>query len=100
MKDFRNIIIIALCFILVYVCGLFAIQFMETGNITQSSIKVGQVWEVTYNRDNPYEENITFRNNVIGVDNGYVLYVQNGKDTLNETKRWFVILSECVENCD
>ena len=63
------------------------------------SIKVGQTWKQTFNEDNPYETVRVNYKKVIEITGEYVLYTMNDKDTLNEKKYWFVVSSQCVDNC-
>ena len=65
----------------------------------ENSIKVGQTWKYTYGIDNPYENAHIHYNKVIDVTGDYVLYIKDGKDTVNEKKYWFVVNSECIDNC-
>lgn len=65
----------------------------------EHKIKVGQTWKLVLGEKNPYEKP-TFRyNRVIDIHGDYVQYIQDGKDTLSDSKRWFLISSELVEDC-
>ena len=60
-------------------------------------VKVGQTWLYVINfrdNDNPFKESILFYQKVIAVKGSYVLYVENGKDTLSCKKSYFTIGNE------
>lgn len=79
------------------VAGLFSCSERER-NI--SKIKLGQTWKYVGNENNPYEKAIIHYNRIIDVTGEYVLYIQDNKDTLNDTKFWFVIGSELIQPCN
>ena len=66
----------------------------------KDTIKVGQVWKMTYNEDNPYKKATINYNEVIEITGEYLLYVKNKRDTVSEKKYWFVVGSKCVSNCN
>tara|TARA_R110000772_G_scaffold20466_1_gene56664 strand:- start:21629 stop:21913 length:285 start_codon:yes stop_codon:yes gene_type:complete len=66
----------------------------------EHTIEIGQTWEMTLYNDNPYKENVTRYKKVIDIKDNHVLFVQDGTDTLSDTKYWFVLKSKCFANCD
>lgn len=66
----------------------------------EDKINVGQTWKYTYGIDNPYEKARIHYREVIEITGEYVLYIEDKKDTLNDKKYWFVVSSECVQNCN
>lgn len=69
-------------------------------NRKEDSVKVGQVWKESHYKDNPYRDEEVNYKKVIDISGDYVLYIMNEKDTLNELLYWFVVNSECIENCE
>ena len=61
-------------------------------------ILIGQVWKTTRHADNPYEETVVYLDSIIDVKHSYVLYVRDGKDTMNRSKHWFVVNSELIKH--
>lgn len=62
-------------------------------------LKVGQTWKYRYNADNPYEKSPMLFRTIIDVEGEYVQYVQDGGDTLSDSKSMFVVNSVLVEQC-
>ena len=96
MKRTKQILLTSFCTLLVAV----ATGCSDLPKVKESSIDVGQTWKYTENEDNPYEKVETTYKEVIEITGEYVLYIKDGKDTLNEKKYWFVVGSECVSNCN
>lgn len=86
---------ITILMILIFFIGSYYLLF----NKKEDSIKVGQTWKYVFDEDNPYSEPYIQYRKVIDISGEYVLYVKNGKDTLNERKYWFVVGSKCIYNC-
>lgn len=66
----------------------------------EGEIKVGQTYKLVIGERNPYEKPTFHYNRVIDIQGDYVQYVEDGKDTLSDSKRWFLISSELVEDCN
>lgn len=75
------------------------LSFTFTCNRKENTVEVGQIWKSSYYENDPYREEVNYYNEIIDLPEDYVVYIQNGKDTLSETRYWFVVKSECVENC-
>ena len=58
-------------------------------------VEPGQVWHYYLDENNPYSPFI--KQVVIGVQDGYVQYIQNGRDTLSCTEFYFKFGSELQE---
>ena len=65
----------------------------------EDKIKVGQTWKLVLGEKNPYKKPTIYYNRVIDIQGDYVQYIQDGKDTLSDSKRWFLISAELVEDC-
>ena len=65
----------------------------------EDKIKVGQTWKVVIGEKNPYEKPTFLYRKVIDIQGDYVQYIENKKDTLNDSKYWFLVSAELVENC-
>lgn len=65
----------------------------------EDKIKLGQKYKVVYGEENPYEKPIFHYNKVIDIQGDYVQYIQDGKDTLSDSKRWFLVSAVLVEDC-
>ena len=97
MKNFKLLTKTRYCGYILLVAGLLSCSERES-NI--SKIKLGQTWKYVGNENNPYEKAIIHYNKIIDVTGEYVLYIQDGKDTLNDKKFWFVIGSELIQPCN
>ncbi len=65
----------------------------------KNKIKVGQTWKVVIGEKNPYEKPIFLYRKVIDIQGDYVQYIQNKKDTLNDSKYWFLVSAELLQDC-
>lgn len=65
----------------------------------ESDIKKGQTWKVVIGEKNPYEKPIFLYRKVIDIQGDYVQYIENKKDTLNDSKYWFLVSAVLVEDC-
>ena len=65
----------------------------------EDKIKVGQTYKLVIGEKNPYRKPTFHYNRVIDIQGDYVQYVEDGKDTLSDSKRWFLISAELVEDC-
>ena len=64
----------------------------------EDKIKVGQTWKVVLQEKNPYEKPTFLYRKVIDIQGDYVQYIENKKDTLNDSKYWFLVSAELVED--
>ena len=64
------------------------------------SLKEGQTWVYVLNKNNPYEDKKIYYKKIIEIKKGYVLYIENSKDTLNQKIKLFTVSSECIKDCN
>lgn len=65
----------------------------------EDKIKVGQTWKTVIGEKNPYEKPTFLYRKVIDIQGDYVQYIENKKDTLNDSKYWFLVSAKLVEDC-
>ena len=71
---------------------------------SKPDIEVGQVWNYTVDKGNPFEKEMIISKKVIGVKDDYVLFIQSysdptiGIDTMSESKINFIIGSELLNS--
>jgi hypothetical protein len=78
--------------------ALYALLFSVFVSCKEHSLKVGQTWVWTSNKDNPFKSSKVYEQKIIGIKNGYVRYVEDKKDTLSMRITTFVVGAELQEN--
>ena len=64
----------------------------------QDKLQVGQTWIYKTNASNPFKAPNIYRQRIIDLKEGYVLYIENDTDTLSCSERWFLIGAEEEKN--
>jgi len=77
--------IVTFLFIILIVSLLFYV-FRDRTN----ELKPGQIWVWEYNSDNPYAKKIIHYDKIISTNGKYLLYVEDGKDTVSDKKLYFM----------
>jgi hypothetical protein len=75
-----------------------SVAFYYIAGLFYPKIKVGQMYKEVSFKDNPYRKPIVDYKRVIDIKGDYVLFIQNGEDTLSDSKRWFTVGSVLMEN--
>lgn len=84
------------CYVLV-LCSIVVYYVSKMAYSKEDSIKVGQTWKYSIGTDNPFEKGFITYKEVIDVKGNYVLYINENKDTVSETKSWFVVCGEILK---
>lgn len=87
--------------LVILIVGIFIYSGYILGSLfdTNKDIHPGETWEFVIDNDNPFEEPISYKFEVLDVKDNYVLYIEDGRDTLSSTVRYFTLGSKCIENC-
>ena len=86
-------------FLFLFLCiGYFFYHYYYTYQKPINSLKVGQIWKYTYGDGNPYKKPTIHYEKIIGMKDGYVLYISDEKDTMSSTEQQFVIGSKLYKD--
>lgn len=109
----RDVVLIIVSFCALIATMMFAITKTDQVEIRMSeSVRVGQVWRVSYNKDNPFEDIKYDDKKIIAIQNGYIQYLslwtaEKNKylefpisDTLSTSASLFIYNNHCIQGCE